>query len=331
MLTRCFHCVVLILTAAVLPVGYRMAASQTSPNPQEAGIQTLKVKRLSYNPIITPQSDPSIGTNINGPSLIRAPKWVEKPLGAYYLYFADHNGKYIRLAYADKLQGPWTIYKPGTLQLAQSHFTDHIASPEVLVDEQHRQIRMYYHGLTPEEHTQHTRVATSSDGLHFTAIQEPVGKGSAYWRLFRYDGWWYALAMPGKLFRSRDGLTPFEPGPQLFPVSPMQVHNAVLLEGESLHVFYTRANDTPERILYSRVTLGRDWAQWKPTSAQECLAPETKWEGADLPLTATRIGAQDKPIRALRDPALYQEKGKTYLLYAIAGESGIALAEWERR
>ena len=111
-----------------------------SPADQSVTPRVLKVTRLPGNPIISPKSDPSIGTNINGPSLIRVPKWVVKPLGTYYLYFADHNGKYIRLAYANKLQGPWKIYTPGTLQLAQSFFTNHIASPDVIIDETKKQI-----------------------------------------------------------------------------------------------------------------------------------------------------------------------------------------------
>ena len=32
-------------------------------------------------------------------------------------------------------------------------------------------------------------------------------------------------------------------------------------------------------------------------------------------------------MNQLRDPAIYEEAGKTYLLYAVGGESGIALAE----
>jgi hypothetical protein len=296
-----------------------------------AGGNRYAARRLPTNPIITPQTDPTLGTNINGPSLIRVPQWVEKPLGRYYLYFADHNGKYIRLAYADRVDGPWKVYGPGTLQLAQSHFTDHIASPDAVVDDEHRQIRLYYHGLTPAERAQHTRVALSLDGLHFTAVPEPAGRGSAYWRLFRYGGWWYALAMPGKLFRSRYGLTPFEPGPQLFPAAPTQVHSAVLLRGDVLDVFYTRAGDIPERILHSEVRLGPDWAQWRPSPPDEVLAPEMKWEGAELPLAPGRIGAVETPIRALRDPAVFQDGDKSYLLYAVAGESGIAVAELERR
>ena len=57
-------------------------------------------------PIIRPDLHPSIGQNIQGPSLIRVPEWVEDPLGKYYLYFADHKGRYIRLAYSDELAGP---------------------------------------------------------------------------------------------------------------------------------------------------------------------------------------------------------------------------------
>jgi len=314
------------LWAAILsavPAGGVVAHSQTAPEPAKSWL----VKRLSGNPIVSPASDPSIGSNINGPTIIRVPSWVDKPLAKYYLYFADHNGKYIRLALADKLEGPWKIYTPGTLQLADSYFSDHIASPEAIVDDEQKQIRLYYHGLTPSEKAQHTRVAVSRDGIHFTATKEPVGSGSAYWRLFRYDGWWYALAMPGRLYRSRDGLTPFEQGPQLFPTNPTQVHNAMFIKDNVLHVFYTRAGDKPERILYSKITLAKDWSEWKTTPAEEVLAPEMSWEGADLPVSAAKIGALDVRQHALRDPAIFQENGKTYLLYAIAGESGIGIAE----
>ncbi len=82
----------------------------------------MRVTRLIEAPIITPDLHPSIGENIQGPSLIRVPDWVKDPLGAYYLYFADHKGSYIRLAYADDLGGPWTVHPPGSLQLSNSRF-----------------------------------------------------------------------------------------------------------------------------------------------------------------------------------------------------------------
>ena len=82
----------------------------------------VKVQRLVDQPIISPDLHPSIGLNIQGPSLIRLPDWITDRLGAYYLYFADHKGSYIRLAYANSLVGPWTIHPPGSLQLVQSFF-----------------------------------------------------------------------------------------------------------------------------------------------------------------------------------------------------------------
>ena len=59
------------------------------------------------------------GENINGPSLIRIPDWIEPtdradPSAVYYLYFGHHSGDYIRMAWAADITGPWTLYKSGT-------------------------------------------------------------------------------------------------------------------------------------------------------------------------------------------------------------------------
>ena len=62
----------------------------------------IDVQRVVDRPIIHAGLDPSIGANIQGPSLIRTPDWLPNRLGRYYLYFADHKGSYIRLAYADQ-------------------------------------------------------------------------------------------------------------------------------------------------------------------------------------------------------------------------------------
>ena len=84
---------------------------------EDAGI---RVERLGNGPIITGNMDSRMGDNVNGPSLIRVPDWLPNPLGRYYLYFGHHQGGFIRLAFADDLHGPWRIYAPGTLQLAQT-------------------------------------------------------------------------------------------------------------------------------------------------------------------------------------------------------------------
>ena len=83
------------------------------------------------------------------------------------------------------LEGPWRIYEPGTLRLAESYFLDHVASPDVHVDDEHRTIRMYYHGVIAlEGHRQGSRVALSTNGLDFTARPELLG--APYLRVFRW-------------------------------------------------------------------------------------------------------------------------------------------------
>ncbi|MBN2507754.1 MAG: hypothetical protein JXQ71_13780 [Verrucomicrobia bacterium] len=276
------------------------------------------------------------GENINGPSLIRVPPWVSKPLGRYYLYFAHHNGQYIRLAYANHLEGPWTLHPPGALHLGQTPACrGHLASPEVVLDETRLEIRMYFHGPARRVSGQKSFVALSRDGRHFTPRDEVLGL--FYFRVFRHDGWWYALAKGGVLHRSRDGLTGFERGHNPFPGGQLRKgdlnepgprHVALLKEADTLWVYYTRIGDAPERILRARMHLGPDWRDWSVADPVDVLRPERAWEGATLPLQASKAGAARGPENALRDPAVFVDAdGRRYLLYSVAGESGIAIAE----
>jgi hypothetical protein len=318
-----------------------------------------RVRRLIDGPIIHPGLDESIGDNIQGPSLIRVPDWVEAPLGRYYLYFADHKGAWIRLAFADALDGPWWIHPPGSLRLPESLFATeppayseeqarqvrdtlaargvrfphdpildmtvpHIASPDVHVDDADGRIRMYYHGLERFAE-QVTRVAVSADGLHFEAL--PEVHGPSYFRAFEHDGWTVAMAMPGRFYRSRDPLGGFEAGPTLF--GPTQRHAALLRRGEVLWVFHTNVGDAPESVLASTIDLSRPFANWEASEAVEVLRPERPWEGADLPLAPSLRSVAPGRVNQLRDPAVFEEDGRTYLLYAVAGEAGIGIAELE--
>ena len=317
----------------------------------------MRVQRLLDGPIIYADLHPSIGRNIQGPSMIRAPDWIESRLGDYYLYFADHKGRYIRLAYADSLLGPWRIHPPGSLQLEGSCFlteppkvtpeqvaqfearlkqsgvvishdllseitTPHIASPDVHVDQPGRRIVMYLHGLDGVG-TQVTRLTKSPNGIDFDAQPEILGR--PYMRAFEHDGMTYALAMPGQFYRSTDGMHGFAPGPILF--NPNMRHSAVIKRGGELWVFWTQVGEAPERILLSRIDLTDDWHSWKESSPVEILRPERSWEGADAPLVPSVRSTAYGQVNQLRDPAIFEENGRVYLLYAIAGESGIAIAE----
>jgi len=305
------------------------ASSQDSPR--------LKVVRLEGNPIIRPEMLPGKdGSNINGPSLLRVPDWVERPLGRYYLYFAHHGGRYIRLAFSDALGGPWRIHPGGVLRLEDAPGAQgHVASPDVLAVPERKEIRMYFHAPARDRRGQMTFAALSPDGLGFKASAEPLCP--FYFRAFRRDGWWYGMSKGGLLWRSRDGLGGFEEGPNPLTGeerrdkpgynSPGPRHVAVHPVGDALWVYYSNIGDAPERILRCRVNLAPDWKDWRASPPEEVLRPELPWEGADLPVRASSAGAAHGREHALRDPAIFTEGGRTFLLYSVAGESGIAIAE----
>jgi len=316
----------------------------------------VSVRRLGDGPIIHSGLDPGIGTNINGPSLLRVPEWVDDPLGRYYLYFADHKGAYIRLAFADALAGPWRVHPPGALHLRDTPYLQthpeipesidadalatprgsgvpsllddcvipHIASPEVAIDSEARRLHLYYHGLASFGR-QITRAATSTDGLHWSCGDEILG--NPYLRVFRFGGWWYGLAMPGIFYRSRDGLTDFETGPRRF--EPDMRHAAVLVRKEQLLVFWTRVGDTPERIWLSTLDLRSDWSEWRESEPTEILRPELPWEGAERPLEPSVRSSVTGPANQLRDPAIHCEGDSVHLLYVGGGESAIGISELE--
>ncbi|MDY0165631.1 MAG: hypothetical protein RBS80_03760 [Thermoguttaceae bacterium] len=175
------------------------------------------------------------GANINGPSLIRVPDWISPadrphPEARYYLYFADHNGAFIRMAWAAKVDGPYALFgqhalaegKPrGVLDLGSRRrkplgngleLRGHVASPDVRVDNKLRRIEMIFHAPTYHNGAsigQKSFVAVSSDGLDFNRGIEPVVLGFAYFRVFEWAGGLYAVAGRGALYKARDSANPF--------------------------------------------------------------------------------------------------------------------------
>jgi hypothetical protein len=323
--------------------------------------QNAAAVRFSQNPLIAVGSVESLGDNINGPSVIRVPGWVRHPLGRYYMYFAHHKGAFIRLAYADSLRGPWKIYEPGVLNVRDTAFYrpqpdpadgppnlyTHVASPEVYVDEQHKRFVLYVHGLWTDGkawptdqgvagkwlrengYAQYTQTAESSDGLDFQTRPGITAKTS-YLRVFQWNGSYYGMARLGVLAKSSDPLRPFELGPNPFdggPYAGRVRHVATLLRGNLLYVYFSAIGDAPERILLSTIALSGDWRNWRASTPIEVLAPHEKYECTNLPPTRSKIGESEGPERALRDPALFEERGKVFLFYTVCGEQGIAGAE----
>jgi hypothetical protein len=228
----------------------------------------------------------------------------------------------------------------------------HVASPEIYIDSANKRIIMWFHGLWTEgkrwpaplpearafmkEHgyMQDTQAAVSTDGIHFET--RPAITTDSYLRVFQHDGEFYGFVRLGRLLRSKDLLSSFEPGPDPFrdglPDGGKRVrHVSVLPTGDKLDVYLSVIGTAPESILHTTIDLRGDWNQWKASGYDTVLKPEASYECPDLPVAPSEIGEIYGPARQLRDPYLYVENGKTYLFYTICGEQGIAAAEITRK
>lgn len=200
----------------------------------------------------------------------------------------------------------------------------HIASPDIFVDDQKQEIRLYFHGMD-EGGIQQSRVALSKDGLVFKVLPDMIS--APYLRVFLYRGIYYGIAMPGLLYRSKNGLSDFEVRPK--PLSGVDIrHIATRLSGSTLDIFWTRVGDAPERVLFSQMDVSSEnWRDWKMSEPVEVLRPEAVWEGADLPLEPSLRGEVTGPANQLRDPFIFADEGRIFLLYSGAGEQAIGIAE----
>jgi len=303
------------------------------PSAISGGAVTINsVTRCPNNPLITSESSETIGENINGPAVIKVPNWFQNPLGKYYMYFASHGGKYIRLAYADVIEGPWSIYEPGTLHLddVAPAFSGHIASPDIYLDTVEKKVYLYFHGMYGG--VQETGVAVSTNGIDFSLVtSEAIAE--FYLRVFEWRHFFYGItkhgAESGMISRSLQPFTQFE---RITPIIPHQRHVALLRKGRLLCIFFSRIGSrlpdkpAPERILLSTIDLGLPANQWEPSDQIEVIRPEKEYEGVNYPIEPSKAGS-GRGVHQLRDPAIFEENGRYYLFYAIAGEEGIAMAE----
>ena len=347
------------MTTGLRAVAGALALLSIQPVPRNA--LHVTAIRLKQNPLITVETSRSLGDNVNGPSIIRVPSWIPHPLGRYYAYFGHHKGQFIRLAYADAVTGPWKVYVPGVVPVSETafyrpqpdppdgpvdQFYTHVASPEIYVDEAHKRLLLWTHGwwtngqrwplglaearawARQNGYGQFTQSSESTDGLHF-ALRPAITKVS-YLRVFPLDGYLYGMARLGQLLRSKDPLAAFEIGANPFdggPYAERVRHVATLLRGRTLFVFLTGIGDAPERVMLSTLDLSGDWKSWKASPPVELLRPEAPYECPGLPRVPSAAGEIEGPARQLRDPAIFEEAGTTYLFYSICGEQGLAAAQ----
>jgi hypothetical protein len=310
--------------------------------------------------LITVKTSASLGDNVNGPTVIRAPEWIDHPLGTYYMYFAHHMGTFIRLAYANSITGPWKVFEPGVLDVRETaffrpqpdppenleNFYTHVASPEIYVDRARHRLVMWFHGWWTEGkrwpvgepaarkwardngYGQYTQAAESTDGIHFQ-VRPPITR-SSYLRVFEYDGSFYAMARLGLLLRANDPFASFETGTNPFqggPYANRVRHVALVRRNDVASVFFTAIGDAPEHVLMTTLKLAGDWKNWNVSTPVDVLQPEMSYECPNLPNVPSEAGDIKGPARQLRDPGVFEENGHTFLFYSICGEQGIAGAE----
>ena len=267
-----------------------------------------------------------VDKNINGASLIKVPDWLENPLGKYYLYFASHTGKYIRLAYSENLRGPYKIYKDGTLKLNQTNCKSHIASPDVhIVGEE---ILMYYHGDL--ENGQKSFLAKSTDGLNFKTENKVLGE--FYFRVFKYKDKVYSVAKnkneDSVIYQSDSYDGEFK---EIFNILPNSRHTAVYIKDDYLFIFYTIVGDAPESIYYCKLKISENVDEWDVISNHKLCPPQYEFEGAGSQLIPSNFGSAtlrygNIPLNELRDPCIFEDKD-LYMLYSFSGEAGIAIGK----
>ena len=160
------------------------------PSPGEAQQRTYDFQLVARGAVIA-RDGPKTGC----PCVIRVPDWVPAseraaPAANYYLYYGSHHGDYIRMKWAESIDGPWTEYNLGgrfhgvsrrgvfdvTADPTRESY-GHITSPDVHVDHANRRLVMFFHGKNqpatvtrdgtkvPQVH--HSFVSTSSNGLNF--------------------------------------------------------------------------------------------------------------------------------------------------------------------
>jgi hypothetical protein len=276
------------------------------------------------------------------------------------MYFAHHMGTYIRLAHADRIEGPWRIYEPGVVPVANTaffrpqpdppenleNFYTHVASPEIYVDHANRRLVMWFHGWFTEGqrwpvgeaaasawaqkngYGQYTQTAESRDGLAFDI--RPTITRASYLRVFPHDGALYGMARLGLLLRSSGAAAAFETGPNPFAggsYAGRVRHVALIQRGTTLYVFFTAIGDDPERVMMTTLESAGDWITWRASEAVEVLRPEAAYECPNLPGASSKAGDVKGPVKQMRDPAVFEEDGRAWLFYSICGEQGIAAAE----
>ena len=175
----------------------------------------MKVKRLDCNPIIHLSMSPSLGGNVNGPSLIQSAVMASGPARQVLPLFRApcrivHQAGILRPSGRplEHLRA-WNAAHRAVPLLQPCRVTGRPRGRR-----EARDFACTTTAVVPDR-VQRSKVAVSTDGLNFQASPESLGE--PYFRVFQWTGYHYALGMPGVFYRSEDGTDQLRAGAYVVP------------------------------------------------------------------------------------------------------------------
>jgi hypothetical protein len=268
------------------------------------------------------------------PSVVRVKDRIAKPLGKFYLYYAPHDMPGgICMAYADKPEGPWREYANNPIIAREwpPHFkVSHVSGPDAIWSPDEGKMLLYFHGENPV-----TRVASSSDGVHFNYEGEAVTtrmfpniSEASYGRVFQHrlpgkDNRYIMLLMGNDrgmrriyLAWSKDGRKwESRPAPLMNPPpSTDQVAGAALLWRAGKLYLIAHANNSKVGF-----NIGYDLYAAETDEALETVKPLGKF------FDRTRV-SPDNP--AVMSPSFIEDAGRLCMFFNVGArlKNKIALA-----
>jgi len=279
-----------------------------------------------------------VSDSINGPSCLRTPNFIKNPLGKYLLYFAHHTGEFIRIAYSEDIFTGWRFLNCRINGISEEkNFHDHVASPDIYVDNNGKSIYMFFHSRIKGSREQKTFLSKSNDGINFVLVEGQMNL-PFYFRHVIAENKTLAVTKGGNLYintispisdtwRALNNVNTGESNKEVMHNKFGSIRHASLIYYMKTFItFYTKIGDSPERIYAAKIVENQN-GLWLTSNEFEITRPELNFEGANFDVEASLPGPSLHEENALRDPYIMQDGENYFLFYACAGEKGIAVGK----
>jgi hypothetical protein len=294
-------------------------------------------------PLFNQENTPvAFGGNFSGCTFFVNPGYLDSRFyNQYVLYFAHHSGNFIRVATSKNIYGDWTFPNLEILKIENfNEIHDHIASPEVFLDQESKTLNLFFHSRVPGSREQQTFLATSKDGVSFD-LKPMISFLPFYLRVCVHNGGVFGVTKGGNFFshigsdfsngwRYLDNID--SPGLEFekfnyFNENGNMRHLHIVSHKETLLVFYTRIGDAPERIYAKSLKVHPDNSHLEISEEIEVMRPQIAFECQTASITKSQPGLSETFELAFRDPFVFTENELNLLFYSYGGESGIAVCQ----